>query len=154
MLIRLVEWLLVLGSRDIPSRIRAFAALCLCGAVVLSACGTDRDQPVDAVRGWFEAIVALDLARAQALTCAANNRATDDALSASGGLSREIDLSNLRARIAVDLSGLQFEEKSAGDGSAIVRVSGALNGRPVDQEIRLVKEDDAWKVCAQELPDQ
>ena len=152
MLIRLVEWLPVFSSRDISSRIRVFAALCLCGAIVLSACGTDRDQPVDAVRGWFEAIAALDLARAQALTCAANNRAIDDALSASGGLSREIDLSNLRAQMAIDLSGLEYVEQSAGDDSALVRVSGALNGRPVDQEIQLVKEDDAWKVCTLPAP--
>ena len=142
------------GRRNISSHIRAFAALCLCGAIALSACGTDRDQPVDAVRGWFEAVVALDMAQAQALTCAADNRAIDDALSASGGLSREIDLSNLQAQIAVDISGLQFEENGAGDDSAIVRVSGVLNGQPVDQEVRLVKEDDAWKVCTQETSGQ
>ena len=140
------------GRRNISSHIRAFAALCLCGAIALSACGTDQERPVDAVRGWFQAVVALDLARAQALTCAVDNRTIDDALSASGGLSRDIDLSNLQAQIAVDLSGLQFEETRAGDDSAIVRVSGVLNGQPVDQEVQLVKEDDAWRICARETP--
>lgn len=135
------------GSRDVSSRIQILAALCLCAAAALTACGSDNDRPVDAVRGWFEAAAALDLARVQALTCAADNRAVDDALSASGGLSREIDLSNLRAQMAVELSGLEYVEQRAGDDSALVRVSGALNGRPVDQEIRLVKEDGAWKVC-------
>ena len=142
------------GSRDVSSRIQVFAALCLCAAVALTACGSDNDRPVDAVRGWFEAAAALDLARVQALTCAADNRAVDDALSASGGLSREIDLSNLRAQMAVDLSGLEYVEQRAGDDSALVRVSGALNGRPVDQEIQLVKEEGAWRVCAPEAPGQ
>ena len=121
--------------------------LCLCAAAALAACSSDGDRPVDAARGWFEAVAALDLARVQALTCAADNRAVDEVLSVSGGLSREIDLSNLRAQMVVDLSGVQYVEQRAGDDSALVRVSGALNGRPVDQEIQLVREDGAWKVC-------
>ena len=92
-------------------------------------------------------MAALDLAQVQALTCSEDNQAIDDALNSSGGLSRELDLSGLRARIDVDTSALRFEERQVSTTTAVVQVSGSLSGQPVDQNIGLVNEGDVWKVC-------
>lgn len=117
---------------------------------MLTACGVERVGPVDTARDWFEAIADLNLARAQALTCSRDNQAVEAALTSSGGLNREVDLSDLQVQIQIDLSGLNFEDKSNGDDLALVRVWGTLNGQPVEQEITLVNENDAWKVCTSE----
>ena len=124
-----------------------FFALWVSAALALAGCGDTPPTPVDAARGWFEALARLDVARVKELTCAADLQAIDEALASSGGLGDEIDLSGLSAQIRVDLSGLTFELKNPGQDAASVRVSGRLRGQPVDRDIRLLNEDGVWKVC-------
>jgi hypothetical protein len=126
--------------------VRFFVAFWL-AAATLAACDGERVDPVDTTRSWFEAVAGLDLARVRALTCSRDNQAIEAALTSSGGLSREVDLSGLQAQIQIDIGGLNFEEKSAGGDAATVRVWGSLNGQPVEQDITLVNESDVWKVC-------
>jgi hypothetical protein len=144
-----------LASRSTLTRRAAgiFLSLWVSAALALAGCGDTPPAPVDAARGWFEALARLDLARVKELTCAADLQAIDEALASSGGLGSEIDLSGLSARIRVDLSGLTFEPKSLSQDAATVRVSGSLRGQPVDRDLRLSNEDGVWKVCTSEPAD-
>jgi hypothetical protein len=127
-------------------RKRVLAAVCV--LTVLAACRVEPPGPAETMRLWFEAVARLDLASVRALTCARDNQSVDNALSLSGeGLSYEVDLSNLQAQITVDLAGLNFVGQRTDADAAVVRVFGTLNGQPIDQEVWLAREDDAWKVC-------
>ncbi len=119
----------------------------LSASVALASCASERALPVEAARAWFEALAALDLSRVKTLTCSPDNQAIENALASSGGLGSAVDLSGLQAQIQIDLSRLSFEEKSVEGEKAIVRVTGNLGGRPVNQDVSLLSEDGVWKVC-------
>ena len=135
------------SRRTITKRAVLFMSVLLSASVALASCASERARPVDAARAWFEALAALDLSRVNTLTCSPDNQAIENALASSGGLGSTVDLSSLQAQIQIDLSGLNFEEKSADGERAVVRVSGNLGGRHVDQDVSLLNEDGMWKVC-------
>ena len=116
--------------------------------VALSGCANvETAGPAETTRGWYQAIAALDLVRVKSLTCAADNTAIDEALAPSGGVSRDVDLSGLRPRVDIDLSGLSFVENGSTADRAVVRVTGSLSGQQVAQDVHLVNQDGAWRVC-------
>ena len=130
---------------------RWIAALCL---GTLAACGSAGPVgPLDTTRSWFQAVVELDMLRVKSLACRPDSAAIDDALTASGGLGGNLDLSELQARVEIDLSQLHFAESSVDGEQAVVHLSGLLNGAPVEQDVRLIREDGVWKVCTTDLPE-
>ncbi|HLF26058.1 MAG TPA: hypothetical protein VJG32_06970 [Anaerolineae bacterium] len=133
-------------------RVKVSVSLWFSIVIVLAGCATEPLGPADTTKAWFDAIAQLNLARVKELTCTSDIQAVETALASSGGLGSEVDLSELNAQLEVDVSDLTFEQQSAGDEAAVVRVAGNLGGQPIEQEIGLLNEDGVWKVCTSSLP--
>ena len=128
--------------------------------LTLSACGNGTASAADTVRTWYESISRLDLTRVLDLTCEKQRSALEQALRALGG-GTQVDLEALREEFQIDVSGLTYEEQSATEETATVRISGTLKvsasghtqQQAVDQDVPVVVESGVWRVCAAALPD-
>jgi len=124
----------------------------LVACAALTACG-GAPGPVETVRARLEALARFDLSRVKELTCSEEQVQIDDALALFG--STPLDLGAIDERLAVDVAGLTYEQRSASDAEAVVAVSGVVKisfqGQSAEEtiagEFPLVKESGVWKVC-------
>jgi hypothetical protein len=131
--------------------------------LLLSACGGGgggAGGAAAAAKSFFDAFSQLDFAKMKDLTCDAQKASLDQATQAMSALG---DAAALKELMKIDTSGLKFEEKSASGDNATVVVTGKLKveamGQSQEQEINgeelpMVKEGGAWKVCGSGLPIQ
>ena len=135
-------------------------SMALLAAVILSACGGGGGGgAAGAAQAWFQAFSQLDVAKIKDLTCEAQKAAIEDALSVLGG-GGAADMEAIRQLFKIDVSGLKYEEKSVSGNQATVRISGKLKleafgqtqEQDLDEEVPVVNEGGAWKVCASNLP--
>ncbi len=135
------------------------ASVVLIAAVVLAACGGGAGgSPSGAAKAWFEAFTQFDMAKMKDLTCASEQASIDDALSGLGG--EGFDLEAMKELFQIDASGLNFQDQNVSGNDATVRVSGKLKvsvfgqsqEEDVDEEIPMVNEGGAWKVCTGGVP--
>ena len=125
-------------------------------SVLLTACGGGGGGagPAVAAKSFFDAFSQLDFAKMKDLTCDAQKSSIDQATQAMSALG---DATALKDLIKIDTSGLKYEEKSVSGDKASVVVSGKMKmeafGQAQDQDVNneelpMVKEGGAWKVCA------
>ncbi len=136
-------------------------SIALVASVVVTACGggSGGGAAVAAAKSWFEAFAQLDLNRVKELTCESEKAAVDAALGllAGGG---EIDVEAMKDLFQIDVSGLTYAETSVSGNSATVHISGLIKvsalgqsqDQDVDEDVPLVNEGGAWKVCQAGLP--
>jgi len=134
-------------------------ALALVASVVVTACGGGGGGgAASAAKTWFEAFGQLDLNKVKDLTCEKEKGAIEQAFAFLGG--GEVDLEALKEMFQIDVSGLQYEEKNVSGNNATVRISGALKvsafgqsqDQDIDEEVPMVNEGGAWRVCASSVP--
>jgi len=135
------------------------ASIALIAAVVLAACGGGAaGGPAGATRAWFEAFTQFDFNKMKDLTCESEKSTIEEGLSFLG--SADTDVSALKELIQIDVSGLSYEERNVSGNNASVHVAGKLKmsafgqsqDQDVDEDIPVVNEGGAWKVCAASLP--
>lgn len=130
--------------------------------LLLSACGGGGGGggAAAAAKSFFDAFSQLDFAKMKDLTCESQKSALDQATQAMSALG---DPAALKELMKIDTSALKFEEKSASGDKATVVVTGKLKveamGQSQEQDINgeelpMVKEGGAWKVCGSGLPIQ
>jgi Ran GTPase-activating protein (RanGAP) involved in mRNA processing and transport len=132
-------------------------------SAVLTACGGGGGGgagPTDAAKSFFAAFSQLDFAKMKDLTCEAQKATMDEAAQSLSALG---DASKLKELLKIDTSGLKFEEKSVSGDKGTVVVSGKMKieamGQSQEQDVNneelpMVKEGGAWKVCGGGLPIQ
>ena len=84
----------------------------------------------------------------------------DEAFSVLGGSSGNVDIDALKQLFKIDVSGLKYEQKSVSGTQATVHISGKLKleafgqsqEQDLDEDVPVVNEGGAWKVCASSLP--
>ena len=143
-------------------RISLVVSVVLVASVVMGACGgAGGAGAAGAAKAWFEAIAQLDLNKVKDLTCDKEKAALEQAFSFLGGAaSGETDLEALKELFQIDVSGLKYEEKNVSGNTATVHISGVLKvsafgqsqDQNVDEDVPVVNEGGAWKVCAASLP--
>jgi len=124
-------------------------------SALLTACGGGGGAggASAAAKSFFDAFAQLDAAKMKDLTCEAQKKSIEEAMSmmSAGG-----DLSALKDMIKIDTSGLKYEEKSVSGSNATVVISGKMKlemlGKADEQEINnqelpMVNEGGQWKVC-------
>lgn len=123
---------------------------------VLTACGGGgggAGGAAAAAKSFFDALTQLDFAKMKDMTCEAQKATMDQAAQAMSALG---DASQLKELMKIDTSGLKFEEKSMSGNNATVVVSGKMKVEAMgqsqeqdmnNQEIPMVNEGGAWKVC-------
>ena len=139
-------------------RMSVVVSMALLAAVVVSACGGGGGA-ASAAQAWFQAFSQLDIAKIKDLTCEAQKASIEDAFSVLGS-SGAADMEALRQLFKIDVSGLKYEEKSVSGSQATVRISGKFKleafgqsqEQELDEEVPVVNEGGAWKVCASGLP--
>ena len=141
-------------------RTSVLVSMVLVAAVVLSACGGGGSGAAGAAQAWFQAFAQLDVAKIKDLTCDQQKAAMEEAFSFLGGSSGNVDIDALKQLFKIDASGLKFEQKSVSGNQATVHVSGKLKveafgqtqEQELDEDVPVVNEGGAWKVCASNLP--
>lgn len=128
--------------------------LLLCVALLLTACGSGGSPAIDATRGWLQALADLDFKQVMDLTCSTPRIRNEVELRLDPLIDIQETLQSLKGQY--DFSGLKFEELSNDGRTATVRLSGKLLLKVLGQEqvydiyedVGVVKENDAWKVCS------
>lgn len=135
---------------------RALRLVLLAGLVLtlVTACGGG--GPAGVAKQWVQASAGADGATALKLTCREYREQVQMGgfMTAALGLLVGIDTEGAKA----DLSDLKFSTTSQSGDTATVHVSGeiivSLLGAAMPQEfdtnLRMVKEDGAWRVCGEE----
>jgi hypothetical protein len=128
-----------------------FFVLVLVLVVLLSACGAS--GPASVARDWYKAVATSDGGTALKLTCRAYREEVQMSsfFMAGLGLFTGFDLQGVK----VDMSDLKFTVTSQSSDAATVHVEGevimSLLGAPmadyVDEDMELIVEDGAWRVC-------
>jgi hypothetical protein len=143
-------------------RVSLMVSVVMMAAVVLSACGGGAagGGAAAAAKAWFEAFSQLDMAKVTDLTCEQQKQTIQESLAFLGG-GGDVDLNQLKELFKIDVSGLTFTEKSVTGNTAVVTVSGKMKveafGQSQEQDVNnedlpMVNEGGAWKVCAASLP--
>lgn len=123
-------------------------------SALLTACGGSGGAgPAAAAKSFFDAFTELDFAKMKDLTCEAQKSTMDEAANAMSALG---DSAALKELLKIDTSGLKYEEKSVSGDKATVVVTGKIKveamGQSQDQDMNedvpMVMEGGAWKVCA------
>jgi len=135
---------------------KAFRLVLLAGLVLtlVTACGGG--GPVGVAKEWVKASAGSDGATALKLTCWQYREEVQMGgfMTAAFGLLVGIDTEGAK----VDLSDLKFSTTSQSGDTATVHVSGeiivsllgAAMPQELDMNLRMVKEDGAWRVCGAE----
>ena len=144
-------------------RIGLIISLAFIASIAAAACGGGAggggEGATAAAKSWFEAYAQLDLSKVKELTCDKEKQEIEKALALLGG-GGELSAEALKDLFTIDVSGLKYEEKGANSSSATVHISGPLKvsvlgesqDEAVDQDVPLVNEGGAWKVCMSGLP--
>lgn len=128
--------------------------LLLTSLVLLSACNAGGGPAIDATRSWLQALADLNFKQVMDLTCS-NPKVRDEIQIRIDSLTDIQDtLQSLKGQF--DFSGLKFEEMSNDSRTAQIRLSGKMALKALGQsqtlnvyeDITVVKENDAWKICA------
>jgi hypothetical protein len=124
-------------------------------SALLTACGGGGGGggAAAAAKSFFDAFAQLDFAKMKDMTCEAQKKSIEEAMSmmSAGG-----DAAALKQMLKIDTSGLKFEEKSTSGSNATVVVSGKMKlemlGKAEEQDVNnqelpMVNEGGQWKVC-------
>lgn len=126
-------------------------------SALLTACGGGGgggDGAAAVAKSFFDAFSQLDFAKMKDLTCEAQKSTMDEATKSMSALG---DAAALKELLKIDTSGLKFEEKAASGDKSTVVVTGKMKieafGQSEEQDVNgeelpMVKEGGAWKVCA------
>ena len=125
----------------------------VCAAMLLTACSSGGGPAIDATRGWLQALANLDFKQVLDRTCTTPRVRNEVELRIDPLIDLQDTLQALKGQY--DFSGLKFEELSNDGHAATVRLSGKLllkalgqeQAYPIYEEVGVVKENDAWKVC-------
>jgi hypothetical protein len=136
------------------SYFRLGTLLLLCIAIVLTACSAGGGPAIDATRSWLQALSDFNFKQVIDLTCA--NPKVRDAVQVRLDPLSDIQGTLQTLKGQFDFSGLKFEELSNDGRTAQVRLSGKMALKALGQSqtldvyevLTIVKENDAWKVCA------
>ena len=120
----------------------------------LSACSAGGGPAIDATRSWLQALANLNFKQVMDLTCA-NPKVRDEVqIRLDPFIDLQPTLQNLKGQF--DFSGLKFEEISNEVLTSQVHLSGKMALKALGQsqtldvweDLTVVKENNAWKVCA------
>ena len=141
-------------------RLSLVTVLVVVASLVLTACGGGGagGNAVGAVKSWFEALSSLDLQKVVALTCEKERPTVEESFSFLSGSGT--DLEALKQLFTIDASGLKYEDKGVSGNTATVHISGKLKvsafgqsqEQDIDEDVPVVNEGGAWKVCATSVP--
>ncbi|CAG0931052.1 hypothetical protein TFLX_01976 [Thermoflexales bacterium] len=126
-------------------------------SALLTACGggAGGGGAAAAAKSFFDAFAQLDFAKMKDMTCEAQKKSIEDAMSMMGAGG---DASALKDMLKIDTAGLKYEEKSVSGSNATVVVSGKLKLEMMgqaqeqdldNQELPMVNEGGQWKVCGE-----
>jgi hypothetical protein len=126
----------------------------LVSALLLSACSSGGGPAIDATRGWLKSLAELDFKQVMAQTCTNPKVRTEIEVRLDPFIDIQATLQTLKGQF--DFSGLKFEELSNDGRTAQIRLSGKMvlkalgqsQALDVYEDLTVVKENDAWKVCA------
>ncbi len=121
---------------------------------LLSACSSGGTPAIDATRAWFQALVDFNFDTVLKLTCTNSRVRSQIELKLDPLFNAQDKLEQYKGHF--DFSGLKFEEISSSSRAATVRLSGKMTiaaagiSEPleVSEDITVVNENGAWKVCA------
>jgi hypothetical protein len=138
-------------------KLRQFIQLIAACLILLTACSGGGSPAIDGTRAWFKALAELRFDDVMNLTCA--NVPVRNEIGAK--LDPFIDLKPALAALKgqFDFSNLKFEEKTNNGRIAVIRLSGSMTLQALGQteamnvaeDITVVNESGAWKVCANPL---
>jgi hypothetical protein len=126
----------------------------LASLLLLSACSAGGGPAIDATRGWLQSLAELNFKQVMDQTCA-NPKVRDQIqIRLDPFIDIQPTLQTLKGQF--DFSGLKFEELSNDGRAAQVRLSGKMALKALGQTqaldvyetLTVIKENDAWKVCA------
>ena len=126
----------------------------ICAAWLLTACNAGGGPAIDAARGWLQALADLNFKQVLNQTCTTPRVRNEVELRLDPLIDIQDTLQALKGQY--DFSGLKFEEITNDGHAATVRLSGKLLLKVLGQEeayqiyedIGVLKENDAWKVCS------
>jgi len=127
--------------------------LLLISALLLSACSSGGGPAIDATRGWLKSLADLNFKQVMDQTCS-NPKVRDQIqIRLDPFIDIQATLQTLKGQF--DFSGLKFEELSNDGRTAQIRLSGKMvlkalgqsQALDVYEDLTVVKENDAWKVC-------
>jgi hypothetical protein len=135
------------------SYLRFGTFLLLSVALILSACSAGGGPAMEATRNWLQALADLNFKQVLELTCSTPRIRNEVELRLDPLIDIQETLQSLKGQY--DFSGLKFEEASNDGRTATVRLSGKLLLKVLGQEqvydiyeeVGVVKENNAWKVC-------
>jgi hypothetical protein len=126
----------------------------LASLLLLSACSAGGGPAIDATRNWLQALADLNFKQVMDLTCANPKVRNEIEVRLDPFIDIQTTLQTLKGQF--DFSGLKFEEISNDGRTAQIRLSGKMALKALGQSqalevyevLSVVKENDAWKVCA------
>lgn len=141
-------------------RLSLITVVVVVASLVLAACGGGGGggDAVGAVKSWFEALSSLDLQKVVGLTCEQERSAVEESFAFLSGSGTDLDA--LKQLFTIDASGLKYEDKGVSGNTATVHISGKLKvtafgqaqEQDIDEDVPVVNEGGAWKVCATSMP--
>ena len=137
------------------------ASIALTGFVIaawlLSACSGGGGPAIEATRAWLQALSVLNFDGVMNQTC--SDAKTRDAIEQA--LTPYTDLQSTLKSVngLFDYTNLKFEEKSNDGKTAIIHLSGSMILKALGQveqleyneDLRVVNENNVWKVCGNPL---
>jgi hypothetical protein len=132
---------------------RSGVLVLICVALLLAGCSAGGGPAIDATRNWLQALADLNFKQVMDLTCSTARVRNEVEIRLDPLLDIQETLQALKGQY--DFSGLKFEEISNDGRTATIRLSGKLLLKVLGQEqvyeiyedVGVVKESDAWKVC-------
>ncbi len=132
-------------------------SLLVAALLLVSGCSAGGGPAIDATRSWFQALSDLNFDEVLRLTC--NNPRVRSEIETR--LDPFIDLKSTLDALKgqFDFTNLKFEEKSNDGRSATIHLTGQMSLRALGQtealevyeDITVVNEGGAWKVCGNPL---
>ena len=128
--------------------------LLLASLLLLSACSAGGGPAIAATRGWLQSLADLNFKQVMDQTCANPKVRTEIEVRLDPFIDIQATLQTLKGQF--DFSGLKFEELSNDGRTAQIQLSGKMvlkalgqsQALDVYENLTVVKENDAWKVCA------
>lgn len=122
--------------------------------LALSACNAGGGPALEATRSWLQALADLNFKQVLELTCSSPRVRNEVELRLDPLIDIQETLQSLKGQY--DFSGLKIEELSNDGRTATVHLSGKLLLKVLGQDqvydvyedVGVVKESDAWKVCS------
>lgn len=131
---------------------RALVGL-IVGALLLSACSGGGGPAIEATRAWLQALSVLNFDGVMKMTC--SDAKARDAIEQTLEPFTDMQSTLKSVNGVFDYTNLKFEEKSNDGKTAIVHLSGSMTLQALGQvqqleyneDIRVVNENNVWKVC-------